>query len=75
MPFRYRRRCWTRSGGSDAPFNEDLFFGKIDWALNSEQRLELTGQGAAGGRADRRGRQNSVQWATPEDEQRDTASI
>jgi outer membrane receptor protein involved in Fe transport len=29
-------------GGSDAPFNEDLFFGKLDWQPSGLQRLELT---------------------------------
>src|SRR5258706_4860205 len=51
-------------GGSDAPFNEDLFFGKIDWALNSEQRLELTAKVRQEDELTDVGGQNSVQWAT-----------
>jgi outer membrane receptor protein involved in Fe transport len=51
-------------GGSDAPFNEDLFFGKIDWALASEQRLELTVKVRREDELTDVGGQNSVQWAT-----------
>jgi len=51
-------------GGSDAPFNEDLFFGKIDWALSSGQRLELSTKVRREDELTDVGAQNSVQWAT-----------
>jgi outer membrane receptor protein involved in Fe transport len=51
-------------GGSDAPFNEDLYFGKIDWALNSQQRLDLTAKVRQEDELTDVGAQNSVQWAT-----------
>jgi hypothetical protein len=53
-----------QTGASNAPFNEDLFFGKLDWRLNPLQRMELSVKVREEDELTSVGNQNAVSWAT-----------
>jgi outer membrane receptor protein involved in Fe transport len=51
-------------GGTNAPFNEDLIFGKVDWAINGAQRVEFTAKVRRENELTNVGGQNAVAYAT-----------
>jgi outer membrane receptor protein involved in Fe transport len=54
----------AQAGPTNAPFKEDLVFGKLDWQLNPDQYLELTGKYRKEHELTNVTGQNSVSWGT-----------
>jgi outer membrane receptor for ferrienterochelin and colicin len=50
----------TQLGPADLPFNEDLYFGKIDWEPTDRDRFELSGQLRKEGQYDNIGNQTAA---------------